>query len=133
MAELPPELAPVTQQELTDTNAQSLTPVSDVMAQGVQDATGDFITSMIQLLESKGIDLDDIMKESVEDQSDLAEGDADPMELLTEEELIMLVEKFEALEPQVKQELEQAFISELDPKFVNRLRAVQRFVQNRKA
>ena len=131
MAELPPDLAPVTQGELTDTNAQSLTPVSDVMAQGVQDATGDFITSMIQLLESKGIDLDDIMKESTEDKADLAEGDVDPLQLLTEEELIMLVQKFEALEPQVKAQLEQAFIQELDPRFVKRLRAVQRFVQGR--
>ena len=130
MAELPPELvppAPVTQPG----QEQSLTPISDVMQQGVEDATGDFITTLIRLMESKGFDLDDVMAEpSVEDQSDLADPNADPAELLTEEELIMLVQKFEALDPQVKQELEQQFIAQLHPRFVQRLRAVQRFVQS---
>jgi hypothetical protein len=129
MAELPPELAPsgpVTQPG----QEQSMTPISDVMQQGVGDATGDFITTLIRLMESKGFDLDDVMAEpSVEDQSDLADPNADPAELLTEEELIMLVQKFEALDPQVKQQLEQQFIAQLHPKFVQRLRAVQRFVQ----
>ena len=130
MAELPPELAPpapVTQPG----QEQSLTPISDVMQQGVEDATGDFITTLIRLMESKGFDLDDVMAEpSVEDQSDLADPNADPAELLTEEELIMLVQKFEALDPQTKQELEQQFITQLHPRFVQRLRAVQRFVQS---
>ena len=129
MAELPPELAPsgpVTQPG----QEQSMTPISDVMQQGVEDATGDFITTLIRLMESKGFDLDDVMAEpSVEDQSDLADPNADPAELLTEEELIMLVQKFEALDPQIKQELEQQFITQLHPRFVQRLRAVQRFVQ----
>ena len=129
MAELPPELAPsgpVTQPG----QEQSMTPISDVMQQGVEDATGDFITTLIRLMESKGFDLDDVMAEpSVEDQSDLADPNADPAELLTEEELIMLVQKFEALDPQIKQDLEQQFITQLHPRFVQRLRAVQRFVQ----
>ena len=129
MAELPPELAPpapVTQPG----QEQSMTPISDVMQQGVGDATGDFITTLIRLMESKGFDLDDVMAEpSVEDQSDLADPNADPAELLTEEELIMLVQKFEALDPQIKQDLEQQFITQLHPRFVQRLRAVQRFVQ----
>ena len=129
MAELPPELAPsgpVTQPG----QEQSMTPISDVMQQGVGDATGDFITTLIRLMESKGFDLDDVMAEpSVEDQSDLADPNADPAELLTEEELIMLVQKFEALDPQIKQDLEQQFIAQLHPRFVQRLRAVQRFVQ----
>ena len=130
MAELPPELvppAPVTQPG----QEQSMTPISDVMQQGVGDATGDFITTLIRLMESKGFDLDDVMAEpSIEDQSDLADPNADPAELLTEEELIMLVQKFEALEPQIKQQLEQEFIAKLHPRFVQRLRAVQRFVQS---
>ena len=129
MAELPPELAPsgpVTQPG----QEQSMTPISDVMQQGVGDATGDFITTLIRLMESKGFDLDDVMAEpSIEDQSDLADPNADPAELLTEEELIMLVQKFEALDPQVKQQLEQQFVAQLHPRFVQRLRAVQRFVQ----
>jgi len=84
---------------------QSLTPVADAMQPGVQDATGDFMTTLVRLVESKG--------------------------LLTEEELILLVEKFEVLEPQVKQQIEQELITQLDPRFVERLRAVQRFVQSR--
>ena len=130
MAELPPELGPA-QAPVTQGQDQSLTPISDVMQQGVEDATGDFITTLIRLMESKGFDLDDVMAEpSVEDQSDLADPNADPAELLTEEELIMLVQKFEALDPQIKQQLEQEFIAKLHPRFVQRLRAVQRFVQS---
>ncbi|KKL48875.1 hypothetical protein LCGC14_2321090, partial [marine sediment metagenome] len=33
---------------------QSLTPVADAMQPGVQDATGDFMTTLVRLVESKG-------------------------------------------------------------------------------
>lgn len=112
-----------------DVSAQTLTPVSDAMQPGVQDEVGDFITSMVRLLESKGIDLDDIGREaSIEEQADAQDAQADPLELLTEEELIMLVEKFVALPPEVQAELEAAFREQLHPRMVNRLLAVKRFV-----
>ena len=101
------------------------------MRQGVQDATGDFITTLVELLESKGIDLDDAMSGSIEDQADLAAGDADPLELLTQEELVLLVQKFNALDPDAQAQLEEAFIKELPPRFVRRLRAVQKYVGGR--
>ena len=99
------------------------------MQPGVQDEVGDFITSMVRLLESKGIDLDDIGKPaSIEEQADAQDAQADPLELLTEEELIMLVEKFVALPPEVQAQLEEAFRQQLHPRMVNRLLAVKRFV-----
>jgi hypothetical protein len=107
---------------------QSMTPVSSAMRPGVQDATGDFITTLVELMENKGIDMDTAMAGSVEDDMDIAAGDADPLEFLSQEELVMLVEKFNALDPQAQAQLEEAFIKELPPKFVQRLRAVQRFV-----
>ena len=119
------------QQGIPQQQPTSLSPVGDVMRQGVQDATGDFITTMIEMLESKGIDLDDIMNPTVEDQFDVVEGDANPLEMLGEEELVTLVEKFNALAPEVQAELESAFIKELPPRFVQRLRAVQRMVGGR--
>ncbi len=130
---IPPQLPPTGGAISQEQPQQSLTPAADAMQPGVQDATGDFMTTLVRLVESKGLSLDDIMSEgtSVQEQSDLAQGDADPAELLTEEELVLLVEKFEALEPQVKQQIEQELISQLDPRFVERLRAVQRFVQSR--
>ena len=110
-------------------STQSLTPISDTMQPGVQDEVGDFITSMVRLLESKGIDLDDIGKPaSIEEQADAQDAQADPLELLTEEELIMLVEKFVALPPEVQAQLEEAFRQQLHPRMVNRLLAVKRFV-----
>ena len=93
------------QQGIPQQQPTSLSPVGDVMRQGVQDATGDFITTMIEMLESKGIDLDDIMNPTVEE--------------------------FNALAPEVQAELESAFIKELPPRFVQRLRAVQRMVGGR--
>ena len=111
---------------------QSLTPAADAMQPGVEDAMGDFVTTLTRLVESKGLSLDDIMADNTpEEDADLAQGDADPAEFLTEEELILIVEKFEALPPDVKQQLEQEFISQLAPAFIERLRAVQRFVQSR--
>lgn len=132
MADLPPELQPQVPQA-PDTQEATLSPVADVMQQGVQDATGDFITALIRILESKGLDLDDVMRPTVQDQADLAEGGANPAEFLTEEELTLLVEKFEAMEPEVQQQVEEALIKELDPRIVKRLQAIRQFVQGRRA
>lgn len=122
------EAAPAPGDRQTGTSAS---PIGDVMRQGVEDATGDFITTLVELLESKGIDLDDAMSGSIEDQADLAAGDADPLELLTQEELVLLVQKFNALDPDAQAQLEEAFIKELPPRFVRRLRAVQKYVGGR--
>ena len=112
--------------------AGSLTPISDAMQPGVQDQVGDFITSMVRLLESKGIDLDDIGRgPDVQEQADAQDAQADPLELLTEEELVMLVEKFISLPPEVQAQLETAFREQLHPRMVNRLLAVKRFVLSR--
>ncbi|MAG26364.1 hypothetical protein CMI47_12510 [Candidatus Pacearchaeota archaeon] len=130
---LPPELTntiPPTGPQ--GTSQQSMTPVSDAMAQGVQDATGDFVTTLIQMLESKGIDLDTLMQDSVEDQTDVVGPEANPMEFLNEEELMILVQKFEALDPQVQQQLEQAVTEQLGPEVIRRLKAVQRFAHGRR-
>tara|TARA_R100001594_G_scaffold121202_1_gene156991 strand:+ start:937 stop:1410 length:474 start_codon:yes stop_codon:yes gene_type:complete len=126
------QVAPMQQQQAPmqpTVSAESLTPVSDAMQPGVQDEVGDFITSMVRLLESKGIELDDIgAPAGIEEQADLQDAQADPLELLTEEELIMLVEKFVALPPEVQAQLETAFREQLPPRMVNRLLAVKRFV-----
>jgi len=131
MAELPPELgpaqAPVTQGQ------QSSTPIADQMQQTVQDPTGDFLTMLIRLLESKGLDLDEIMGDETtpETDADLASGNIDINELLSEEELLMIAEKFIALNPEQQQQLKQEVFSQLPPKLVRRLEAVERFARQR--
>jgi len=132
MAELPPELgpqAPVTQEQ------QTMTPIGDQMQVGVQDGAGDFITFLIKLVESKGLDLDEIMGEGdVETDADIAGGIGgvdEMMQFLSEEELIQLVQKFEALEPEAKQMIEQEFINKLPPEIIQRLKAVRRFAGGR--
>ena len=131
---LPPELQ-VQQPQVPEQGQQSVSPIADQMEVTVQDGVGDFLTTLIRLVESKGLNLDDIMAEnSVEDEADLADpsGIDDITEFLTEEELVLLVQKFEALEPDAKKHLEQEFLDKLDPKLIQRLRGVQRFVQGRK-
>jgi len=133
MAEFPPPQAPqqAVPQAPGTQQQQSITPISDTMQQGVQDATGDFITTFIRLAESKGLDLDQFMGDSTtEDAADIA-GDFDPAEFLSEEELIMLVQKFEALDPAIQAQLEQQVTEQLGPRVMQRLKAVQRFAHSR--
>ena len=131
LGQLPPELqAPQQQQQpgVVPEQQQSLTPTADAMAPGVQDAVGDFITTMVRMMEEKGLNMDEAMQGgSIEDQLDVV-GDSDPSQFLTEDDLIELVTKFSALPPEVQQQLEETLITELPPELVQRLRAVQKFV-----
>ena len=109
----------------------SMSPVADAMSVGVQDATGDFITTLTGMLERTGIDLDEVMEDDVEGDLAGVADDADPLELLNEQEMTLLIQKFNALEPDVQAQLTQAFEENLPPKFVQRLRAMQRVLGGR--
>ena len=112
---------------------QSLTPIADTMQQGVQDPTGDFITTLIRMVEAKGLNLDDIMKQdpTVEDGLNNIQTPA-IAEAFSQEELVTLVNKFLKLPPDVQQRLEKELQAQLDPGLMQHIRSVIRFVQSRK-
>jgi len=129
MIELPPELgpaqAPVTQEQPFETAGQA-------MRVGVEDEVGEFITYFVELLEGKGIDLDDAMATTPENEADVAAGDvSDINQFLTEEDLVGLVQRFVQLPPDAQTQLEAEFRKILPPKFIQRLEAVKRFVLGR--
>jgi hypothetical protein len=133
MAELPPELAPpapVTQPGQTGLDPNSLTPTADAMQVGVEDALGDFITMFVRLMETKGIDMDEAMNLSPEDEADILE-DGDPTEFLSIEEMTMLVEKFVLIPEPQRSEIGQQMAAVLPPKAGNRLAAIIRKVEGR--
>lgn len=128
--QLPPELQAPQQPQpgVMPEQEQSMTPTADVMGQGVQDAVGDFITTLVRMMEEKGLDMDEAMQGgNINDQTDVL-SDADPSEFLSQDDLIELATKFAQLPPEVQQQLEETFLQELGPKTIQRLRAVQRFV-----
>jgi hypothetical protein len=136
MAEFPPPQAPrqaVPQAPGTQPE-QSITPISDVMQQGVQDPVGDFITTFIKIMESKGIDLDEAMGNlSVGDQSDLLDEGADPLEFFSREELTILVEKYLAIPEPERSQIGQQLASQLPPQVGDRLASIVRMVSGRES
>ena len=127
MAELPPELGPQagTQNEQTP----QFDSAGAAMRVGVEDEAGEFITYFVELLESKGIDLDDAISTNPEDVLDVASGDvADINQFLTEDDLVQLVTRFVALPPELQGQLETEFRKVMPPEFIQRLETVKRFV-----
>ena len=133
MATLEEDMLAQTAPQQEQVSGQSLTPTADSLNPLVQgDPLGDFVQSLIGLVESKGLDIDEVMsgQESPEDQAD-ALSDPDPMEMLSEQEIMLLVEKFMALPPDQQSTMEREFSKVLPPKTVNRMKAALRFAQQR--
>ena len=127
MATLEEDMLAQTAPQQEQVSGQSLTPTADSLNPLVQgDPLGDFVQSLIGLVESKGLDIDEVMsgQESPEDQAD-ALSDPDPMEIMT------MMEKFLALSPEQQASMEQELSQILPPKTINRLKAALRFSQQR--
>jgi hypothetical protein len=133
MATLEEDMLAQTAPQQEQVSGQSLTPTADSLNPLVQgDPLGDFVQSLIGLVESKGLDIDEVMsgQESPEDQAD-ALSDPDPMEMLNEQEIMTMMEKFLALSPEQQASMEQELSQILPPKTINRLKAALRFSQQR--
>ncbi len=131
LAQSVPQAPQQQQQQLPD----SMSPLSDTMSQLQSgDPLEDFITTLMRVVETKGLDMNEIMgqEDSTEDSADLA-SDPDPMEMLSEQEIMLLVEKFMALPPDQQSTMEREFSKVLPPKTVNRMKAALRFAQQRGA
>lgn len=140
MMPLPPQQAPVNlEEDLLAQSApqgevpQSITPMADALSPMTEgDPLGDFVKTLIGIVESKGLDMDEIMGgvDSPEDEADQL-GDADPLELMSEQEIMTIMEKFMALAPEQQAAMEQELSQVLPPSTINRLKAALRFSQQR--
>ena len=103
--------------------------MSEAIKPMVQDATSDFMHTFISIIESHGLSIDDLMsnKPSVLDQADSVDANADPLEILNREELMILVGKFEAIEPDMQNKMIATFKKELHPATFKMLETVRRF------
>jgi len=79
-----------------------------------------------------GILDDSFGQQSVEDQLDVAEN-PDPMQFLSEEQLVSLVDKFVRIPEPQRSQIEQKLKAELPPQVSQRLDAVLRFGMQRGA
>jgi hypothetical protein len=78
--------------------------------------------------------LDDAFgEESVEDQADLQDADADPFELLSREQLTRLVTLFLQIPEPQRSQIANTLRQELPPQVAQRLEGIVRFVQGRDA
>ncbi len=94
------------------------------------DPTEEFLISLIELAESKGMDMDEIMGQppSVEDQLDEQDPTADPAEFLSREEMEAMMQKFEAMPPEAQQGIMQQLQAEA-PEMFQRIQAIMRMLR----
>ena len=131
MAELPPELAPPGgtqpgQPQVQDNLRSQLNPM-------VQDPVDRFVVELMSIADDLGVLDDAFGEESVEDQVDLQDVAADPLEFLDEAQLSSLVNLYMQIPEPQRSELGNKLREELPPQVASRLEAIVRFVQGRDA
>jgi hypothetical protein len=131
MAELPPELAPPGgtqpgQPQVQDNLRSQLNPM-------VQDPVDQFVVELMSIADDLGVLDDAFGEESVEDQADLQDADADPFELLSREQLTRLVTLFLQIPEPQRSQIANTLRQELPPQVAQRLEGIVRFVQGRDA
>ena len=131
MAELPPELAPPGgtqpgQPQVQDNLRSQLNPM-------VQDPVDQFVVELMSIADDLGVLDDAFGEESIEDQADLQDADADPFELLSREQLTRLVTLFLQIPEPQRSQIANTLRQELPPQVAQRLEGIVRFVQGRDA
>jgi hypothetical protein len=131
MAELPPELSPMQppmQEQPTDGFRQQIAP----LAEGSGPA-GAFISELVGIADDLGFLDEAFGPETVQDQADLQDADADPMEFLNKDQLTRLVNLFMAIPEPQRSQIGNQLRNELPPQVASRLDAIVRFIQGRDA
>ena len=96
------------------------------------DPAAQFVMSVMDMADRKGV-LDDAFKPaSVEDRADLLDEKADPLQFLNRDELVELVDKYLAIPEPQRSQIGETLKRELPPQVGQRLDAVVRFVQQEK-
>jgi len=90
-----------------------------------------FIVELLGVADDVGVIDDAFGQPSIEDQADILDTSADPMQFLNEQQLTSLVQKFLAIPEPDRSNLEQTLRAELPPQISSRIDAVLRFVQQR--
>jgi hypothetical protein len=103
----------------------------DALTPLAQDPVDDFMIALMGVADDLGIADTISQPDSIEDQVDLQDPNADPMEVLNEQQLIELVTKFDMIPEPQRSEIEQTLRAELPPQVASRLDAVIRFVRQR--
>lgn len=124
--ELPPEL-PSTQQAVPQQASvrEALTPLN------TGDPVEAFLTEMMSVAQETGV-LDEAFQEpSIEDQADLQDINANPLEFLNEEQITRLVQLFLAIPEQQRVEIDAELRKVLPPAAMQQWDAAIRFGQQR--
>jgi len=110
---------------------QTVDNLRDQLSPMISNEMEDFMVEFLAVADDLGVLDGAFGEESVEDQADLQDATADPMQFLSEQQLISLVTKFNAIPEPQRTELESILRAELPPQIVSRLDAVFRFVKQR--
>ena len=130
MAELPPELAPsgpVTQGAPQGFREQ-ISPLTQESG-----AAGAFVNELLGIADDLGFLDEAFGPPSVADQADLQDVNADPMELLSRDQLTRLVDLFLAIPEPERSQIGNMLREQLPPQVAERLEAIVRLVQGREA
>jgi len=124
-------LAQAVPQQMQEPMAQAPVNLRDSLSPLAQDPVDDFMVSLMGVADDLGLVDSITQEESMEDLTDLQDPSADPMQFLSEPQMIELVTKFEQIPEPQRSQLEQQLRSELPPQVSSRLDAVIRFVRQR--
>ena len=105
----------------------------DHLAPLIQTPMDDFLVTLMNVADQKGV-LDAAFQNStVEDQADLLDQQADPLQFLSKEELQLLITKFMAIPEPDRSKLAEQLRQQLAPAVSQRLDSIVRFTQGRDA
>lgn len=130
MAQLMDALLSGNNQTPTNNPLSEQSSLSDQLAPLVSNPAEDFLVTMMQMADDKGVLDSSFQDETVEDQYDVAEN-PDPMQFLSKEELTLLVQKFMAIPEPLRSQIGEQLRQQLPPQVAQRLDAVVRFVEGR--
>tara|TARA_R100000781_G_scaffold53762_1_gene35145 strand:- start:2106 stop:2519 length:414 start_codon:yes stop_codon:yes gene_type:complete len=131
MAELPPELGPMQppmQEQPSDGFRQQIGPLAETGG-----PVGAFISELLGIADDLGFLDEAFGPETIQDQTDLQDVNADPMEFLNKDQLTTLVNLFLAIPEPQRSQIGNQLRDELPPQVASRLDAIVRFVQGRDA
>lgn len=107
--------------------------VRDALAGQIQTPMEDFLVELMGIADDVGL-LDEVMQPgngNIEDQADLLDPNSDPLELLNEQQLRSIMEKFTALPPNERSQIVNMLREQLPPNVAKRLEAILRFSKGR--